>query len=201
MKFRILGLALSAAFSLSATTVITNGSFETPALTPGTFQYNPSGATWTFTGQSGISTNGSAWGFAPAPSGTQEAFLQVFQQTSSSFSETVTNVVAGDTINFFEAQRSGFLANSFNVLYNGTVLGSFTPGSTAWTQVSVVIPNGALASGTLMFQSTGALGSDLDAGIDNITVTAASPTPEPATGLLMLGFGAVMVLVRKTRRA
>ena len=105
----IAGGVLVAALNLGATS-ITNGSFETPAL--GATTYTPAGATWVFSGFSGIATNSSATFFA-APDGTQVAFLQVFQQNTSSFSENITGVVDGDTISFRDAQRPGYGANSY----------------------------------------------------------------------------------------
>jgi RHS repeat-associated protein len=58
-------------------TLVSNGGFETPALSSG-FVYNPSGATWTFTGSSGIAKNNSGFTISNpvAPEGTQVAFLQ-----------------------------------------------------------------------------------------------------------------------------
>src|SRR5579883_1576381 len=197
MIFKPLSLALIVAGGLAAST-ITNPSFETPVLGSGNFQYNPTGATWTFTGDSGIAANGSAFNFAPAPNGVQVAFLQVFGSTTSSFSETISSVSVGDMISFSDAARPGFTANSFNVLYNGSVIGSFTPASTTWTTASVTIPVGAPSSGTLEFVSTGATGGDADVGIDNLTSTPASTTPEPGTfALLLIPAVAGLMLARK----
>ena len=134
MQIRLMGLSFVAAVSLQAATIL-NVSFETPSLGLGNFQYDPAGATWTFSGSSGIAANGSAMGYAAAPNGTQAAFLQ---GGGASFSEMITSVNVGDVVNFWEAQRPGFVANSFNVVYNGNVIGSFTPASTTWTEVSVI---------------------------------------------------------------
>lgn len=198
MKICLAALGLMTALSLQASTVVTNPSFETPSEAGG-FAYNASGATWTFLGQAGIASNGSSFAFLAAPDGVQEAFLQVYAAAAAgSFSETVTNVAVGDVINFFEAQRPGYAPSSFNVLYNGSVLGSFTPGSTTWLRASVTIPTGAASSGTLTFQATGAAGSDLDAGIDDITVSSAA-TPEPGT-ILMGALGVALLLARDRAR-
>jgi RHS repeat-associated protein len=59
-------------------TLVSNGGFETPALASGGWVYQPSGATWTFTGTSGIAKNNSAFTSTNpvAPEGTQVAILQ-----------------------------------------------------------------------------------------------------------------------------
>ncbi len=60
--------------------IIPNFSFETPPLGTGSnaYQYNPTGASWTFTTptNAGISANGSAFGSVAAPNGTQAGLLQ-----------------------------------------------------------------------------------------------------------------------------
>jgi hypothetical protein len=193
MKLCLAVTILIASSGVRAATIV-NASFETPFLGSG-FQYNPPGATWTFLGNSGIAGNGSAWGFAPAPDGTQVAFLQVSGTTSSSFSQTISAVAPGDRISFFHAQRPGYGINSYDVLYNSTLLGSFSPASTTFVQVSVVIPGGAPSSGTLLFQSTGATGGDRGTGIDALTVTAAA-IPEPASLVLFAPALALLTLRR-----
>ena len=52
----------------------------------GSYTYDPTGPAWTFTGTSGVASNGSAWGNPPSPTGTQVAF--VYQQ--SGISQNVT---------------------------------------------------------------------------------------------------------------
>ena len=150
-----------------------------------------------FTGFSGIATNSSGT-FLSAPSGTQVGFLQVFQQTSSSFSENITGVSVGDTISFLDAQRPGYGADSYNVLYNGTLLGSFTPGSTTFTLNSVVVPVGAASSGTLQFLSTGALGGDIAVAIDSVQSPAAT-VPEPSSIVLLLSGVCGAILFHRRR--
>src|ERR1019366_7227942 len=74
---------------------ILNFSFETPSV--GTYQYNPSGGSWTFSAQSGangsgISANGSAFtiGNPSAPQGFQVAFIQ----GTGSISQTLIGLIA-----------------------------------------------------------------------------------------------------------
>lgn len=73
-----------------------NPSFEVPALAAATYQYAVAGATWTTdpptsVGGSGFASNGSAFGNANAPAGTQVAFVQ----KQGAVAQTVTGFVAG----------------------------------------------------------------------------------------------------------
>lgn len=69
---------------------VTNGGFETPGLAAGTYQYNPSGATWLFSGTAGISRNNSGItsGNPAAPAGTQIGFVQMNSSIAQSVSLT-----------------------------------------------------------------------------------------------------------------
>ena len=83
---------------------IANAGFESPALGTG-FQYRPTGASWTFTGNAGESGNHSGFtaGNPNAPQGTQVAFVQA----TGSFSETIANWTPGSyQISFQAAQRA-----------------------------------------------------------------------------------------------
>ena len=53
-----------------------HGSFEAPDLANGAFAYGPSGTDWTYAGQAGVATNGSAFGNPPAPEGERVALLR-----------------------------------------------------------------------------------------------------------------------------
>ena len=85
-------------FSLSASAmavspVISNAGFEAPAV-GGSFQYNPSGGSWTFAGGTGVSGNGSGFtaGNPAAPEGQQVAFLQGDYAT---ISQAINNLQPG----------------------------------------------------------------------------------------------------------
>ena len=82
---------------------LVNPSFEIPALGSG-YQYSPSGSGigWTFGGGSGIQGNNSAWGAAPAPDGTQTAFIQGI----GSIAQTLNLSAGSYTLSFQAAQRS-----------------------------------------------------------------------------------------------
>ena len=83
----------------------TNGGFELPNLAGG-YQYAPPGATWVFTGDAGISGNGTPFtsGNPPAPEGVQVAFLQRSGQAAQT-----ANIVAGTyTLSLQAAQRGNY---------------------------------------------------------------------------------------------
>src|SRR5206468_3281540 len=79
--------------------------FEQVQVGAGDYQYRPTGSPWTFSGNSGISANNSAFtsGNPPAPEGTQVAFLQ----TTGSFTQTVTGWSAGSYVLSFDAAQRG----------------------------------------------------------------------------------------------
>ena len=79
---------------------IQNSSFETPVVGPtgrsGSYQFNPSGAVWTFYGEAGIAAKGSQ--FAPMPfstNGSQIAFLEGVGGVGGNISQTISNFPAG----------------------------------------------------------------------------------------------------------
>lgn len=113
--------------------LIANTSFETPSVGTGD-QYNPTGGTWTFSGQSGIQGNGSGFGAPTAPNGTQTAFLQSHSgATNGSMSQTFFCCAGTYAVSFQAAQRKAPYNNgaiSINVVVDGTVEGNFAPTST-----------------------------------------------------------------------
>jgi len=87
---------------------LVNGSFEAPSLRAGGYQYNPTRAGWAFAGNSGIQSNGSAWGAANAPDGTQTAFLQGYNGgAAGSLSQSVNAAASTYTLTFQAARRYG----------------------------------------------------------------------------------------------
>jgi hypothetical protein len=80
--------------------LLQNGSFALPAITANSYFYNPPNVSWSYSAQSGVSTNGSAItsGNPPAPT-TQVAFLQG----------------TGDIEQKFTVMQSGFYVLSFQL--------------------------------------------------------------------------------------
>lgn len=124
--------------STVATSSILNPGFETPSIGSGSYgdyEYVPPGASWTFSGYSGISGNGSMFtsGNPNAPEGTQVGFLEY---ANSSVSQTVSMSAGTYQLDFFAAQRANLQASqqNFEVLIDGAVVSQFTPSSTAYQQ-------------------------------------------------------------------
>jgi len=113
---------------------ISNGSFEVPGLTTGTYQFQPSGASWQFTGAAGVSSNSSALTSAnpTAPDGTQVAFLQ----GTGTMSQSIYLSAGTYSISFMAAQRAGSSqthAQELEVLVDGVQVALTTPSSTQYT--------------------------------------------------------------------
>jgi hypothetical protein len=111
---------------------ITGYGFEGPNVGTGSgaYQYDPTGPPLTYVGNAGVAGNGSDLGNPDAPEGTQVGFLQ----GTGGFSAT-GNLAAGTySIAFEAAQFAGNLDNeTFQVLVDGVVVGTFTPGDTSYT--------------------------------------------------------------------
>lgn len=152
---------------------VVDASFEEPNQNGG-FQYNPVVAGATFTGGSGVAANGSAWGFANAPSGTQVAFLQ----SGSVRAEIVLNI-AGLTpgqryvVAFKMAQRPGFSTDGLVVTAQNTALGTYTPQSGAFQDVTTAVFTANNSVGTLIFTKNPNSG-DTSLAIDAVTIVPAS---------------------------
>src|SRR4029077_7992530 len=109
----------------------------------------------TFSGASGVQNNAAAWGFpaAPAP-GSNAAFLQSYPTLALGVITIDTEALAANhvyTVSFDSAARPATGADPFTVSYNGTVLGTVTPGS-FWETTSFNFT--AIAGVDLIFSAT-----------------------------------------------
>jgi len=195
---------VSATPSLSI--LVPNFGFETPSV--GTYRYNPSGASWTFTTQngaigSGIAANGSAFtSLNPnAPQGIQVAFLQgtgVVSQAIQGFASGMNY-----TVTFSAAQRN-YQQNggqTWNVIIGGTVAASFAPARAATNYVDYSATFTATASTqTLAFVGTDSPGGDNTVFLDNVRITQAVPTA-PSGLSATAGNGAVSLAWNGTASA
>lgn len=161
----------------AALITVTNFGFETPVTT--TYIYNPTGASWTFTASSGangsgVTTNKSAFtsNNPPAPQGGQVAFIQGTGSVTQVLSGFISNV--NYTVTFSAAQRNYQLngGQTWNVLADSSVIGSFAPAQTATNYTTYTATFTATAiSHTLKFLGTNTHGGDNTILIDNVQVT------------------------------
>ncbi len=166
--------------ALTATNIVSNPGFESPqapfTVPPATnslYWYNPSGASWTFSTSSGLVANGSGFSNPDSPDGTQAAFVQ----RTGSISQTVTFAAGTYTLNFQAAQRPGN-QQTFQVLIDGSVVGTFQPTGAGYQTLSTDAFSVTAGSHTIEFLGTnansGVNNGDNTAFIDSVSVVAAS---------------------------
>src|SRR5947209_1023193 len=157
-------------------TGIQDAGFETVALAPGAFRYNPAGSPWTFGGTAGVSSNGSAFTAAnpAAPQGTQVALLQ--QQ--GSITQTVNFLAGSYTLSFSAAERaSNKVPETFVATVDGAVVGSFNSvAGIAYKPQTTSSFTVTAGSHTVSFIGTNTNGGDNTIFLDQVTL-AAQPAP------------------------
>ncbi len=159
----------------ASTSSIGDPSFGQPVVGAGQFQYDPTTgppATWVFTGSSGISGNNSGFtsGNPNAPQGYQVAILQ---QTGS-FSQTVAGLTPGSYVLTFDAAQrgnNGISKQNFEVLIDGSVVGTFTPSSTAYQGYSTVAFTVTAGTHTITFLGLDSAGGDNTVFIDALSIS------------------------------
>jgi hypothetical protein len=184
VQFAVVGAAVDSSILIDAIalTGLANASFEAPNVGGASYQYNPAGGSWTFSGNSGIQGDGSAWGAPTAPSGTQTAFLQIINGADNgNMSEQFFCSPGTYTVSFAAALRASNNGSiSLSVLLDGAVLGSFSPATTnrfaAYTTSSFTTTTAA--SHTLQFVAVGTTAVDASVFIDSVGVqSSAASTP------------------------
>ena len=192
------------ALSTSSAQTVSNGSFELPGLPLNSFSYDPTGAIWLFTANSGI-INAPGAGFfgPPAPDGNQYAFLQS-ADTSGAFSLSIVLSLPGTyELSFLVAGRTdngqgaaGDLA--YQVLLDSTVIGSdaTTTGQPFTVQTFDFVASAG--SHTLTFEAMPD-GADNTAFFDAVSIQA---VPEPTVNVLLVSsvFGFLFVRAARRRR-
>ncbi|MGA7501701.1 MAG: hypothetical protein WBX00_33630, partial [Isosphaeraceae bacterium] len=164
--------------------------FEQVQVGAGQFQYRPTGSPWTFSGGSGISGNNSGFtsGNPPAPQGSQVAFLQ----STGSFSQRVTGFETGTYVLTFEAaQRENIQASqqNFNVLIDGSVVGTFTPSGTSYQSYTTDEFSVAVGAHTISFQGLDSAGGDNTAFVDAVALVNVSQIADPGFEQVVVGTG------------
>jgi hypothetical protein len=145
------------------------------------FRYHPVVANWTFTGEAGISGNGSGFtsGNAAAPGGTQVAFIQ----RSGSLSQVVQLAAGTYKISAQVAQRTNWQVQSqkVNVFVGSQQVGTFAPSTTSYAAASTDVFTVGDGQQTINFAGTAALDGTLF--LDQLSIVAApapvTPPPPP----------------------
>ncbi len=203
-----------------------NNEFSSAA-TGTNYLYNPSGTDWTFSSNgntggpnsNGALTYGSEWYYTAPPAGTQVAGLQHFSGSTSgaSISQDISGFTVGiDYAVTFDIDERNALCNcvtggvagspadgdAIEVLLGGQVLGTFTPTTDTWNQVTTGMTVATSTTMNLEFYSA-SLGTLSTSEVDSLftDVTIEDPTPEPAT-LALVGGGLLLIaaVVRRRRR-
>ena len=161
-----------------------------PAGTWGSYVYDPTGTAWKYSGNAGVSANGSGFTLSnpPAPQGSQVGFLQ----ETGSFSQSVAGWAAGSyVITFDAAQRSNYQAShqNFNVLVDGAIVGAFTPSGT--TYQGYVTPAFTVAAGahTITFQGLDTAGGDNTAFVDAVSLASVPSIGDRGFEQVVVGAG------------
>ena len=157
---------------------ISDGSFETPNLNAGTYQFAPTGSPWQYTGTAGVAHNGSAFTYAngKAPDGSQVALIK----GTGSMSQSVDLIAGEYNISFLAAQRAGnsqSQGQQIEVLVDGAVVGLITPADTTYrvyeTANFQITSAEAATAATIEFLGTDPSGGDNTALIDEVGLAAA----------------------------
>jgi hypothetical protein len=169
--------------------------FESPNVGTGTFgafQYDPTGVAWSFSGNAGVAGNQSGFtsGNPNAPEGSQVGFLQM----TGSFSQTVNLQAGSYLIGFRTAQRANWGgAQSFQVLVDGQVVGTFSGLSTAYTAQTTNPFTVTAGNHTITFQGLDPDGGDDTAFIDQVSLNAVTVNAPPAPNNLIASAGNAQV--------
>ncbi|MFO0810213.1 MAG: PKD domain-containing protein, partial [Gemmataceae bacterium] len=155
-----------------------NSGFESPNIGPGAYLYNPTGTPWTFSGQSGVSGNGSGFtGSNPAaPEGTQVLFLQ----NTGSVSQSLALEAGSYSITFKAAQRVNLQSSAqiLRVLVDSAVVGTFRPDGSAYGDYETAAFAVTTGNHTIRFEGLSPSSGDNTAFIDRVAlVTPSASTP------------------------
>jgi hypothetical protein len=158
---------------VTRTVLVPNAGFEGPYLAGG-YVSNPADASWTFAGAAGITGNRNALtsGNPNAPEGAQVAFLG----PTGDVSQTVSGWAAGTyRLRFFAAQRAAnSTPQSFQVLIDGNVVGTFQPGSTSYAQYTTLSFTVTGGPHLIEFKALNAGGGNGTVFLDNVEVLPVS---------------------------
>ena len=214
-RFACALLAFSLADAGHAASLLVNGSFEDPAVAPGTWAVFGTIPGWTTTFGPGIEIRNARVG--TAQDGVN--FVELDSNPlpgNSGMAQTFTSPSTMLDIAYWYAARPGTppTSNGIEIWLNALNIGGlFIPGDsglgttqTAWTRYSATV-NGIVGANTLEFRAVGRA-DKLGGSLDNVTVVAQpaplAPTPVPVPlpapfGLLGLGVAALLASRRQAR--
>jgi hypothetical protein len=160
---------------------VTAARLETGTPSPWTFTAGPLlGNTMSAAGVAGNGVGYFASGNPNAPQGTQVAFVQ---GAGPSFSQSINFSGGTYSLTFQAAQRGVNGGETFKVLVDGQVVGSFKPGGTSYSTFAT--DNFALSAGshTIEFLGAGSAGGKGTALIDNVRLNTIPGAPRPPANL------------------
>ncbi len=185
---------LEARHLLSVT--ISNPGFETPSQNGG-YSYDPSGTSWTFAGNSGIEANGSAWardrarGHSGRVSAKQRRGRFGHQRPDQPDPRLHDERQLRAVVRRLQRQSNNGVQQSVGVYLDGSLVGTFTPGSpNTWSAFGAELSIATAGNHTLAFQAVNSSG-DQSVFLDNLSIgdyslptvaTAAAATPNPLSG-------------------
>jgi fibronectin type 3 domain-containing protein len=152
---------------------VQDGGFEVPS----GFHVAPAGTPWTYTGSAGVVPNGNATytrGNGNAPDGGQVGF---FQDNATATQNITVSQTGWYTLSFYTAQSApqvGHGNQTLGVYVDGNLVGSVTPGGTAW-QAYTTNPFQVTAAGTHTIELASTSGGGATALVDVVALTPGVP--------------------------
>ena len=171
-----------------AVDTFSDGNFASPAqkkAAPNDYAYNPTGSPWVFTGQAGVSGNGS--GFTAAnntpvtPTGTQVAFVQETGAVSQSFELSPgTYSVSFQASQRAPANHGQASFQAVDVWVDNNLVDLVVPASTGYTSYQTTnFTVSGTGTHTLEFKGVDPLAGDNTAFITKVSVGAAATKADP----------------------
>jgi hypothetical protein len=188
-------LALSS-FHVCAANIIVNGSFESPSVPVGEFDYFGSIPGWTLAAGPSIEIQHNFNGSAAA--GLQH--IELDSEENSAIYQDILGAPGNYVLSFAFSPRPGWAENTMEVFWNGALLDTLDAsgiglGGTSWTVHTYNVTANA-ASTRLQFAAVGASDS-FGAYLDDVVVE--SVVPEPAYAGVCLGALVAFAGVRRWR--
>ncbi len=145
--------------------------FEIPVLSSGTYQIDPTGSPWTFSGDAGVASNNSGYttGNPNAPQGNQVAFIQI----TGSASQSVTLTGGTYSISLEAAQRAiGPSNQTIEILVDDALVGTITPSGTSYSAYTTGTFFEAAGAHTIEILGLDPQGGDNTALVDEVSFVA-----------------------------